>query len=118
MTDTLYSKITEMLVPVLPNNWEKVHLYSHITEDVYEFFFYVLVNDKYIQCFDLENEDDILNVFDELNDLMLPDWKEKKWSTCTFSLDNNGHVNVDYDYSELPEDIISYKENWEKKYLI
>ena len=41
MNNNLYTQITEKLVPLLPSDWEKVHLYSQITEDAYEFFFYV-----------------------------------------------------------------------------
>lgn len=119
MENTLYSQIAEKLVKVLPDNWEKAHLYAQITNSAYEFFFYALVDKKYIQCFDLDNTDEILNVFDELNDILFPDWQEKKWSVCTYSLDNNGHVNVDYDYSEVSDDIIlEYKTKWEKKYLV
>ena len=118
MNNNLYTQITEKLVPLLPSDWEKVHLYSQITEDAYEFFFYVYVDGKYIQCFELNNEDAILDAFDELNNIMTPDWQEKKWSVCTFSLDNKGQVNVDYDYSELPDEILGYKEAWEKKYLV
>ena len=117
MADTIYSQITDKLVTVLPTNWEKVHLYAQITDDAYEFFFYVFVNGKYTQCFDLGNDDEILDAFDELNDIMLPDWQEKKWSVCTFSLDNAGHFNADYDYEPLPDEIMDYKAKWEKKYL-
>ena len=117
MVDTIYAEIAAKLAPVLPKNWEQVHLYAQLAEGTYEFFFYVRTGGTYIQCFDLDNEDAILDVFDELNDVLLPDWQEKKWTVCTYSLNRSGHVTVDYDYAELPEDMIAYKAAWEKKYL-
>ncbi|MBQ9539148.1 MAG: DUF600 family protein [Treponema sp.] len=118
MNSSLFQSVANKLVPVLPSKWEKVHLYAQISVDAYEFFFYVFVNGKYVQCFDLDNEDEILDVFDELNDIMFPDWNEKKWSVCTYSLDKSGHVSVDYDYDELPDNIMEYKHKWEKKYVV
>ena len=117
MTNKMYQEIADGIVPVLPNGWDKVCLYAQFAEGTYEFLFYVMQNGQYTYCFDLGRDEEVLDAFDRLYDVMLPDWQEKKWSVCTILLENGGKCSIDYDYSIFPEDGMAYKQQWEEKYL-
>lgn len=122
MADNVFNEIANELVTVLPKGWEIVHLYSYIAKGTYEFFYYVKIDGKYIQCFDLSEkygiqEDSILSVFDKLYSLLKEEQSKSKWNVCTFSLTSEGKFNMDYDYEPFPEDEFAYKNAWEKKYL-
>ena len=86
-----YNKIAENLIMILPNDWEKVVLYTQINNDAYELFFHVKVDGNFYQCYNLDKvfgitNDQINETFNELYNLMLPDWKDKVWFVCTFIL--------------------------------
>ena len=117
-------QIVNELVKVLPQKWEKVRLYSQITKSSYEYFFYVYVNGKYIQCYSDEmkskykiNDYDLQKVFDKLYEIMLPDQLDKKWYVATLLLDKSGKVSIEYEYKNYKESILEYKKIWKDKYL-
>lgn len=117
MTNEMYQKIADVVVPLLPDGWDKVSLYAQLAEGTYEFMFYVAQNGKFTYCFDLGRDEEILDAFDSLYNTILPDWQEKKWSVCTILIERNGKCSIDYDYSIFPEDGLVYKQKWEEKYL-
>lgn len=122
MNKDMYKEIAEQLLPVLPNEWEDVKLYSQITNSSYEFFFHVKVNGTYIQCFNLDkkysiSKNSLREVFKKLYGIIKPDYDEKKWFAMTYSLSNSGKFNVDYEYTDYTEKTLEYKELWKAKYL-
>lgn len=119
--ESIYEKIEDVISAILPENWEKLCLYSYVRDDNYEFFFYVKVGERYYQYIELEDEFDIAleeirKVFDELYKILLPDFMEKAWNILTYVLSNDGTFNVEYDYDEI-EDRIEYRKMWKEKYL-
>lgn len=119
--ESIYEKIKDVVSAILPENWEKLCLYSYVRDDNYEFFFYVKVGERYYQYIELEDEFDIAleeirKVFDELYKILLPDFMEKAWNILTYVLSNDGTFNVEYDYDEI-EDRIEYRKMWKEKYL-
>jgi len=123
MEKDIFKEIAENLVTVLPENWEKVCLYCHMAKGLYDFFFHVKIEGKYIQCFNLEEtygitEDEVTECFDKLNTLLKPDYEEKKFMVMTYILESSGKFVTEYDYNDCTEDSIEYKQNWKKKYLV
>ena len=41
----------------------------------------------------------------------------EKWTNMTMSVENDGSVHVDYDYSDLTETAYQYRKEWKKHYL-
>ena len=122
MNKDMYKNVAENLLKVLPKNWEKVYLYSQITESSYEFFFYVKINGVFVQCFELEKDYGISkkhlrDVFKSLNIIIRPDYEEKKWFVMSYFLTNTGKFDVDYEYEDYSEKTFEYKQHWIKKYI-
>ena len=123
MEKDIFKEVAENLVMVLPEKWEKVCLYCHISDYTYQFSFLVKMNGNYIQCFELEkdygiSEEDVLDCFDKLYSIALPDYEEKKFMVMTYILESSGKFVTEYDYNDCTEDPIAYKWDWEKKYLV
>jgi hypothetical protein len=122
MNELNYNKIMELITPLLPIGWKKVVLFNQIEENSYEIFFYVQINNKYVNCYDLEKtynitRKELRSVFSKIFKLLRPFQSKDKWSTCTFSVSSSGKFNMDYNFDEIPETILEYKEKWLKKYL-
>lgn len=122
MDNTIYNEITKNLVTVLPENWDKVCLYCQITNDSYEFFFHVKVEGNYIQSFDLEksykiSRKELRECFKKLNDVVKPEYEEKKFYVMTFILEKNGKFSTEYEYTDYSERSLDYKKSWKEKYL-
>ena len=118
----MYNEIAQSLVQVLPENWEDVMLYTHVREYGYEIFFYVKVDDKYIGCFNMEKRygismDEIMDCFDEIYDILYPDYQKKGWFSASVRLSNDGKMLMYYDYDDHTEDEDEYHVEWKKKYL-
>lgn len=118
----MFNKIVNLLVTVLPEKWEKVVLFSHVTNDMYEFFFYVQIKGNYINCFKLKDDygisrKSILSCFDQMYDIMLPDYMEKNWYTATMMISPDGKFSLDYTYDDYSENEEQFKSEWKNKYL-
>lgn len=48
--------IRDHIEKVLPDNWEKVDVFADITDTNYEISFFVFVNEKQYQCYQLNDE--------------------------------------------------------------
>ena len=40
-----------------------------------------------------------------------------KWTNMTMTVDNEGNMQTDFDYTDLSEYAFQYKKEWKKKYL-
>lgn len=123
MEKDIFKEIAENLVTVLPENWEKVCLYCHMAKGLYDFFFHVKIDGKYIQCFNLEEaygitEDEVSKCFNKLNNLLKPDYEEKKFYVMTYILESSGKFTTEYEYNDYTKTSIAYIRDWKKKYLV
>jgi len=123
MEKDIFKEVAENLVMVLPEKWEKVCLYCYISDYTYQFSFHVKIGGKYIQCFNLEevygiSEESVLECFDKLHDILLPDYEEKKFFVMTYILENSGKFTTEYEYNDYTKTSIAYIMDWEKKYLV
>lgn len=119
--------IANLLVSIQPRGWQKVILYANISKNSYEIFFYTKINGKYKKNFELEKlgygltREKTMKIFDEIYKLLLPDQRTFKWKVCTFILDKNGKVSMEYDYDtnfNTFDEENEYKEGWKEEYLV
>lgn len=120
--EDMYNKIAQSLYKVLPDEWEDLILYSHVGKDVYEIFFYVQVEGKYVSCFSMDrlygiSRKDVISSFDEIFDVLYPDYEDKNWFCATVKLNNQGDMMMFYDYNDDNIEENQYREEWKKKYL-
>lgn len=120
--NSMYNKIANLLVEVLPKDWSNVVMYAHITEDMYEIFFFVKKDSTYYNCFKLETEfgisrRSIMACFDKIHQALLNDYKEKKWYCATMRLSSDSKFVIDYTYDDHSEDEDLFKTDWIQTYL-
>lgn len=129
--EKIYEKIASKINEIIPEEWDKVYLFSQVNEHAAEVYFYYYPKGKTkpVYLFDItelfeyeEHEFDelryaLINLFEEL-------WQEFKnsgqevWTNLTFILESTGRFKVDYDYSDLSE-VDDYEQQliWEYRYL-
>lgn len=120
--EKLYKEIADVLITVLPEKWERVYLYGELGEGSYEFFFYLYINNEYIQCFNLEKsfnirKIEISNSFKQLYNIVEKDEIIKNCVYFTFTLTKDGSFKMDYEY-EPYDSLTARNDRWKTKYLI
>ena len=119
--------ISNLLVSIQPRGWQKVILYVNISKNSYEIFFYTKINGKYKKNFELEKigygltREKTMKIFDEIYKHLLSDQIKNKWKVCTFILNKDGKVSMEYDYDtnfNTFDEENDYKEGWKEKYLV
>lgn len=129
--EELYQEIATQLNEMIPEDWEKVLMYTEVSEgaDTGYFYYYPEGAQSPICCFDIYNIFEIdEDTYDEMHDKLMEYfrelWEEFKnnkqepWTNLTFTLDNTGKFKIDYDYTDLSEaDNYEQRIIWEYKYL-
>lgn len=122
----LFPEIASQIQKILPVSWKKVCLYADVSEESYELFYYVFVDEQAapIQCYQLPQfydifESDIDNIFSSLAKILRTRKVENNetWTVFTFILTANGSVDVYYDYDDHSEDSFIAKRKWKQTYL-
>lgn len=125
MSNDMFQKIFDILIDFLPENWSKLVYMAEYYEGSFSMKYYVKTsNSDYISCYDMENFDNNnfiitsieLNKIISVNRLQLSE--DKRWSAIAMTVESNGKMYTDFDYTNIIEDQIEYVENWEKKHLI
>lgn len=129
--EQLFQKIASKIYEIIPEDWDKVYLFSQVNEHASEVYFYYYPKGKskpiylfdIIELFEYEEKEfdqlryDLVNYFEEL-------WQEfrnngqEEWTNLTLILESTGKFKVDYDYTDL-SDVDDYEQQliWEYKYL-
>ncbi|WP_238917993.1 immunity protein YezG family protein [Clostridium sp. YIM B02555] len=110
----IYEKIATKLDEIIPVEWEKIILYSEVTEDLIISYFYFYENTKNEPVYSLDidekydlDDEGIEELSDELDEYLRELWnvfsleKQQQWTNLTLYLNNKGEFNIDYDYSDL-----------------
>lgn len=129
--DKSFEKIANCLQSVLPAKWNKVCLYAEISEKSYEIFYYCFINgvSRPVQCYDLTEdyqieEEQIDNVFENINAILKPVWLALKksgedvWTNYTLIFESTGRFWEYFDYTNLENGAYEYKIQWKEKYLV
>lgn len=129
--ENIYQNVADILVDMIPEEWEKILLYAEVREgfsQVY-FYYYPTQQEKPVYSLDIpyvfnvdkrqhkEMKQELYECFEEL-------WNEFKvqgqeqWSNLTFILDNTGQMKLNYGYDDISEISPDEKqEKWEAEYL-
>ena len=110
----------DLIQDYLPEDWEKVVYWALYTDNSYTMKYFVKVNDKYIDCFDLYSEDILFKLFKNLNNI-IQECKNKNskenWTSLILSVDTNGKFKTDYGYENISDNSIEVENNIKSKYL-
>ncbi|WP_312422434.1 immunity protein YezG family protein [Anaerospora hongkongensis] len=127
----LYQKVVNILNKMVPEEWEKIHLYAEVREGYASVFFYYylvggitpihslditdrfIVDDDYFS--DIEHQ--LYNTFREL----LLEFKlqgQEVWTNLTLILHSDGNFKINYEYEDVSQiSPVEKKEKWKAKYL-
>jgi len=105
-----------ILEKYLVSGWKKLVLRAKLKSDYYEIEFFVKVNGKYVQCYDLCDKyslsyDELENDFHKLYKYCVDDCGA--FDSFTMTLNSNRHFRFDYHYDEGEPD----NKKWCELYL-
>lgn len=129
--EAIYQKVANILVEMVPEEWEKILLYAEVREGFSQVYFYYYPVNQEQPVYSL----DIIDVFDvdkslhrklkrELYGYFKELWYEFKiqdqeqWTSLTYILDKNGRMKLNYGYDDISEISPDEKQDkWEAEYL-
>jgi uncharacterized protein (TIGR01741 family) len=128
----LYQKIANLIVNMIPEEWDKVLLYSEIRDGYSRVFFYYYPQGTVSPTYSLDitdkfqiNKTQFNKLEDELYDCFSELFEEFKiqeqepWTSLTYSLDNTGKMNINYRYEDISQiSSVEKREKWEAEYLV
>lgn len=122
MQEKTFQIIFDELNKCLSEDWEKLVLYLEYGEAEYSYAFYVLIDGKYVNGYDLHevSKEEIAESFRKIDKAVLEDRKESKdklWTNMTMIVSPDGSMHTDFDYTDLTEGSYNYKKRWKEKYL-
>ncbi|MCC5803755.1 immunity protein YezG family protein [Rossellomorea vietnamensis] len=129
--ELLYKKIGQQVNLIIPESWDKVLLYSEVTEwsNRTYFYYYPYKKEEPIYSLDIEdmnnvNEDEVNRQLHQLYEYLRELWmefknqKQEQWTNLTFELISNGKFNIEYSYKNLEnEDSYEQQVIWEYEKL-
>lgn len=115
MTEKQLNNISNVLIDLLPQNWDKVVYRSIVDKDYYESIFYVYVKDKWLQCYELPEMFSVTE--DEIDDAFATIYKEYQaskidWSSVTITITCDYHVAAVFEYNAP----VSF-DTWKQQYI-
>ena len=129
--EAIYQKVANILVEMIPEEWEKILLYAEVREGFSQvFFYYYPVNQEQpvysLDIVDMFNIDkplhrklkqELYDCFEELwNEFTVQD--QELWTSLTYILDNMGKMKLNYGYEDISEISPDEKQDkWEAEYL-
>lgn len=129
--EVIYQEVGNILVEMIPEEWEKIFLYAEIREgDSQVYFYYYPVNHKQpvysLDIMDIFNLDksfykklkkELYACFEELwNEFKVQN--QEQWTHLTYILNSTGKMKLNYGYEDISElSAIEKQEKWEAEYL-
>ncbi|SNZ03134.1 conserved hypothetical protein [Terribacillus aidingensis] len=129
--EEIYQEIGQQLNIIIPEDWDRVILYSAVSEFSNRTYFYYFPTKRNTPIFSLDIEDKENVVEEEINEQLhelynyLRDlWNEfenqnqEKWTNLTLELLSTGKLNIDYRYNDIQnEDSYEQQVIWEYEKL-
>lgn len=129
--EELYQKIGQQLNLIIPETWDKVLLYSEVTEWSNRTYFYYYPHNNEMPTYSLDiedmdevSEDEVNQKLHQLYEYLRELWnefknqKQEQWTNLTLELTSNGKFEIDYNYENLEnEDSYEQQVIWEYKKL-
>ncbi len=124
MDNKILQNVFDLIQPLLPDKWNKMILYVGYTSGSYSMKFYIGdEKTNYIDCFSLKSigKAQLIKLFMSIDKIIAQErnkLEEKdKWSVLTLTVDKNGKMKADFDYTDINENSIEYERKWKDKYL-
>ena len=127
MYQDIFSKIQEFL----PQCWKKVDFHIFHTTKSFGIKYYVMTEkNEWVDCFKLLDKKLISRLFLSIDDDIANIWnqlpKKHKWYVLNMIVDNQGHIDVAYDYADEVKDdedklftyLYNEEKEWDKKFMI
>lgn len=115
--ENIYRKVAIQLNNTIPESWEKVMVYSEVSEysDSTVFFYYPKNKNEPIYSLNIEDmegidEDEIDHQLNNLDSIFRELWEEFKenkqrpWTNLTFEFHSTGKFDIEFDYTILEEE--------------
>lgn len=129
--ELIYPKIANLLLNMIPEEWDKVLVYSEVREGYERMYFYYYpkngLNPIYsldiVDNFDVDEEvleNKEMGLYECFRELWneFKNQRQKQWTYLTFILYSTGKMNIEYNYSNVSEISPVDKQNdWMKKYI-
>ena len=114
----IYNEISKFL----PDKWNKIVVYLEYGDDAYSYTFYVKINGKYINGFNIPevSKKQVYDSFEQIDRIILSDRRKEKdrlWTNMTMIISADGTIHADFDYTDLTEGAYKYRKAWKAKYL-
>lgn len=130
--EKLYAEITHTVLDMIPEEWDWVRLYAEYWEGYYKCYFYYSPagSGEHVYSLDIPDQYEVSQeTFDRLDEQLYGYikalWNEFKnqgetaWTNLTLSLQNDGKMKIDYDYSDLSDlNPLEKRKRWESNYLL
>lgn len=129
--ETIYQKVANILVEMIPEEWEKILLYAEVREGFSQVFFYYypvkqeqpVYSLDIVDMFNIDKplhrklKQELYDCFEELwNEFRVQD--QELWTSLTYILDNMGRMKLNYGYDDISEISPDEKQDkWEAEYL-
>ncbi|ART75178.1 cytoplasmic protein [Sutcliffiella horikoshii] len=129
--EIIYQKVANILVEMIPEEWEKVLLYAEVREGFSQvFFYYFPLNQQQpvysldiVDSFNVEKtshkklKQELYECFENLwNEFKIQD--QEQWTNLTYLLDNSGRMKLNHGYDDISELSPDEKQDkWEAEYL-
>lgn len=124
MNEEIFQNVFDILQDLLPESWTNMVFYTSYTSGSYSMKFYVNTgNGQYIDCFNIPglNRSQLVAAFIKINeelskerDKQIP---QNRWNVFTMTVNSQGMMHADFDYTNIDEDTIDYERRWKEKYL-
>lgn len=125
MNESMFQNVFDILIEVMPQDWDKVIFYAGYAEGSYGMKFYTkLGNMEYVDCFSQQEADEekLMMAFMKIDNVLSPVREQlddaNRWNVLTMMVDSQGHMKTEFDYEDISERMIEYEREWEKKYLL
>ncbi|WP_375088814.1 immunity protein YezG family protein [Peribacillus sp. RS7] len=107
--EQLYQKIGRQLNFIIPESWDKVLLYTEVTEWSNRTYFYYYPHNRKTPIYSLDiedmdnvNEDEVNRQLHHLYEYLRELWdefknqKQEQWTNLTYELTSNEKIDIDY----------------------
>lgn len=124
MDENIFQKVFDILVEVMPVDWDEVIFYAGYTQGSYGMKYYTKSGSgEFIDCFSQKgaNRAKLIKTFMRIDKELSSVRKQlddaSRWNVLTMIVDSQGKMKTEFDYEDISEKTIEYEREWEKKYL-
>lgn len=124
MNNEIFQKVFDVLQDNINIDWKRIIFYVGYSSNSYSMKYYV--DDgagMYKSCFELPGFSmaNATKMFAQIDSVIAKERKslsdQDKWNVLTMIVDDSGHMQTVFDYTDLSEGSIEYEKKWKEKYI-